>query len=53
MPTMCLALEYEDDLDRVLTRIFFILLSQHFQLVYVSLNGAIVLEGGALKQRGP
>lgn len=35
---------------RVLTRIFFILLSQYFQLVYGFLNGAIVLEGGALRE---
>lgn len=36
MPTLCLALGYKNELDRVLARMLFLLLSEYFQLVYAS-----------------
>lgn len=39
MSTVCLALGYKDELDRVPAKMLLIHLSQHFQLVYI--NGSI------------
>lgn len=42
---MCLGPGYKDDLDRVLSRTLFILLSQHFQLVLTYLlNGGQIFK---------